>query len=360
MGSNQLSFGICGFGFMGRTYFAHLSNHPGARVAAVCSKVNINLADQEGEIGNLPTAGDKALSLDGVNVYEDVDELIADKSVDVIAITLPTPMHADVAVQALESGRHVICEKPMALRLRDCDRMIRAAAKAGRTLMIAQCVRFWPQYEKIKQIVDDGGVGDVKVVTLRRLSEPPDHSVGNWLLDHKLSGGAILDMHVHDIDYAHCLLGVPDNIHARGHKGPSGGIDQVTATWGYADGRYAIVEGGWLFQAPWPFEMQILVQGSTGTLAWSMVRGPKILHYAGGPGPLEIEVDNDADGWQRELAYFIDCIIAGKPVERCLPETSRISIALAHLERRAVRTGRIQSVPRSVIRGERSSSDPVS
>ncbi len=350
MGSGQLSFGICGFGFMGRTYFAHLSNHPRARVAAVCSKDNIKRADQEGEVGNLPTAGDKALSLEGVNVYEDVDDLIADESVDVIAITLPTPMHADITVQALESGRHVICEKPMALRLRDCDRMIHTAEKAGRTLMIAQCVRFWPQYERIKQIVDDGGVGDVKVLTLRRMSEPPGHSVGNWLLDHKLSGGAILDMHVHDIDYARCLLGVPDNIHARGHVGPSGGIDQVTATWGYTDGRYVIVEGGWLYRAPWPFEMQILVQGSTGTLDWSMVRGPKILHYASGPAPLEIEVDNDADGWQRELDYFIECIIEGKPVERCLPDTSRINIALAHLERRAVRTGRVLSVPKSVAR----------
>ena len=76
MGSKKLSFGICGFGFMGRTYFAHLSNHPRARVAAVCSKNNIKRADQEGEVGNLRTAGDKALSLEGVNVYEDVDDLI--------------------------------------------------------------------------------------------------------------------------------------------------------------------------------------------------------------------------------------------------------------------------------------------
>ena len=164
MGSKKLSFGICGFGFMGRTYFAHLSSHPRARVAAVCSKNNIKRADQEREVGNLRTAGDKALSLDGVNVYEDVDDLIADESVDVIAITLPTPMHADITVQALESGRHVICEKPMALRLRQCDRMIRTAEKAGRTLMIAQCVRFWPQYERIKQIVDEGGVGHVNEV----------------------------------------------------------------------------------------------------------------------------------------------------------------------------------------------------
>jgi predicted dehydrogenase len=349
MGSDSLSFGICGFGFMGRTYFAHLHNHPRARVVAVCAKNNIARAGQNAEIGNLPTDGDKAVSLEGVNIYEEVDDLLADRSVDVVAITLPTPLHADITAAALESGRHVICEKPMALRLRECDRMIRTAEKTGRTLMIAQCIRFWPQYQKVKQIVDEGGVGDVKVVTLRRLSEPPDHSIGNWLLDSKRSGGAILDMHVHDIDYARHLLGMPDDIHARGHIGPSGGIDQITATWGYADGRYAIVEGGWLHKAPWPFEMRILVQGTTGTLDWSMVRGPKILHYADEPTVREIEVD-ETDGWQRELDYFIDCVIGGKPVERCSPDTSRVSIALAHLERRAVRTGRVISVPKSVVR----------
>ncbi len=317
---------------MGRQYFTHLTGHANAEVVAACDRDADRRAGRwTDRVGNLASAGGRAVDFSNVARYEHWEQLVADEAVEAVAVTLPTALHADVCVAAMESGKHVICEKPMALTLADCDRMIAAARRSGRTLMIAQCIRFWPQYEEIKRRVDAGEIGPVRFARLRRLASPPDYSAGGWLMNAALSGGALFDLHVHDADFAHVLLGAPARISAAGVRGPSGGIDQVAATYTYGDGRYAVVEGGWMFSPPWPFEMAITVAGATGTLDWSMRRGPRVLLYRGGEQPQEIAVA-DQTGWQRELDYFVACLRSGRPVDRCLPESSRTSIALVLAE----------------------------
>jgi predicted dehydrogenase len=149
---------------------------------------------------------------------------------------------------------------------------------------------------------------------------------------------------VHDIDFAHHLLGLPARLTAQGCRGPSGGIDHVVATYDYPDGRYALLEGGWLFHAPWPFEMAISVVGETGTLDWSMRRGPEVYVYHGGSEVEKITVSAET-GWPRELDYFIACVREGLRPERCLPVSSRASIALALLERASIEGGTGIDVP---------------
>lgn len=351
MGAEEkLAFGICGLGFMGRTHFFHLREHPRARVAAVFDESpRRRNGDWSDSIGNLPSRSSGRVDMAGVHVCASLDELLKDASLDVVAITLPTSLHADVTVAALAAGKHVICEKPMALNLADCDRMLRAARRANRTLMIAHCIRFWPQYEAIKALVDQGAIGAVRFAKLARLASPPGYSKGNWLMDSARSGGALLDLHVHDVDFAQHLLGVPNTIEARGSSGVSGGIDHVVATYGYSDGRYALIEGGWCFHAPWPFEMAITVHGETGTLEWRMTGGADVLHYAGGEQPRRIAVENDT-GWSREMDYFIESVRAGRQVRRCRPISSRVSIALALLERRSIARSRRIAVPDSLRR----------
>jgi predicted dehydrogenase len=344
----KLGIGVCGLGFMGRIEFAYWGRHRRARLVAVCDREPRRRAgDWADDVGNIEPRERQRVDMAGISSYAEPDELIKDRAVDVVAITLPTALHADVTVRALRAGKHVFCEKPMALTVAGCDRMIRAAEKAGRTLMVGQCIRFWPQYEVVRRMVEAGDIGAVRCVSLRRLSRPADWSHGNWMLDASLSGGGLLDLHVHDVDFAHYLLGVPERIDARGSRGPSGGIDHVVATYGYADGRYAVLEGGWTFQAPWPFEMALTVQGQTGTLDWSSVRGPDVLHYAGGDEPRHIRV-SDRNGWLRELDYFAARLLAGEPVTRCTPRSSRTSIALALLERRSIERGRSVRVPASL------------
>ena len=338
----KLRFGICGLGFMGRTHFARLRVHPQAEVVAVCDQdARRRGGDWSDAVGNLNVgqADGGRSSLAGIAAYATVEELIADPRVDAVLVALPTPLHAGVTVAALAAGKHVLCEKPMAGRVADCDRMVRAAQASGRTLMVAQCIRFWPQYETIKRCVDEGRVGAVRFMTLRRLGSPPTYSAGNWLMNGGQSGGALLDLHVHDVDFAQFALGIPDTISARGTRGSSGAFDHVVATWAYSDGRYVLIEGGWMLAAPWSFEMEVVIHGDRGTLAWALSRGSDVLLHSGGERAVPIPAAGDA--YQQELDYFITCVRAGAPVARCLPWSSRASVALAWLERRSIERGRI-------------------
>ena len=155
------------------------------------------------------------------------------------------------------------------------------------------------------------------------------------------SGGAIFDLHVHDVDFAHYMLGMPVGVSALGCTGPSGGIDHVVAHFSFADGGYAQIEGGWTFQSPWPFDMSITVMGEKATLDWSMQRGPEVLVYQGGEEAERIAVA-DETGWTRELDYFVERVNAGEAVERCLPKSARDSIALVKLEQESIGRGGAQ------------------
>jgi len=336
----KLRFGICGLGCMGRGHFARLYKNPRAQVTAVCDQNEARRrGDWNDELGNIDlvrSRGGRA-PLEGVAQYAAPAELIADPNVDAVLIALPTVFHADVAVQALEAGKHVLCDKPMALRPADCDRMIRAAESSGRRLMVAQCLRFWPQYVLIKDLVDGGRVGRVRHAVLRRVGSPPTYSAGNWLLKAEQSGGALLDLHVHDIDFAHYLLGVPATIYARGAVGPSNGIDHVVALYSYDDGRFAVLEGGWWRAPTCPFDMEILVRGEEGTLHWRSSAGNDVqLHR---PGGRTETLTAAGDAIDAEHEYFLDAVLNDRPVERCSPQSTRISVVLAWLERRSVESG---------------------
>jgi predicted dehydrogenase len=336
----KLSFGICGLGFMGRTHFGHLRKHALARVVAVCdADPDLRTGNWSRSTGNIDPRCAERADLAGVAAYATPDELIRDPAVEVVLIALPTPLHVEVTEAALAAGKHVFCEKPMALDVPGCERMIRAAEQTGRTLMVGQCIRFWPQYETIRRYVDEGRVGPVRFVKLKRVASPPRYSNQDWLMQGRQSGGASLDLHVHDVDFVQRLLGVPDTVSARGGRGPSGEIDHVFALYGYADGRYALLEGGWTYHTPRPFEMAITVCGQTGTLEWSSLQGRDVLFYNSSAAVQRIECV-DQTGWLRELDYFIDCVLTGRPVQRCLPSSSATSVALALIETHAIRVPR--------------------
>ena len=133
--------------------------------------------------------------------------------VDVVDICLPTDLHADFAVRALQMGKHVVCEKPMAISLAEADRMIEAARKSGRRLMIAHCIRFWPEYVELRRLVESGELGHLLSLSLTRYSPFPSWGSDNWLADERRAGGAALDLHIHDTDFAAYLMGrAPDEM----------------------------------------------------------------------------------------------------------------------------------------------------
>ena len=163
---------------------------------------NFNLGSQE-----LP-------SMDGIALYTDLDKMLDEQEIDKVDICLPTYLHKEYTIRMLEKGKHVMCEKPMALCEADCLEMLAAAKKAGKQLMIGQCLRFEPQYLYLKEVVDSGCFGALRYMSMKRMSALPQWSFENWFQDTEKSGGCALGLHIHDVDMARFLFGAPLKVSA--------------------------------------------------------------------------------------------------------------------------------------------------
>ncbi|MFQ6047732.1 MAG: Gfo/Idh/MocA family protein [Phycisphaerae bacterium] len=343
----MVKVGICGLGFMGRTHFGIYLRNPKAQVVALMDKDRRRRQGDWAEpIGNLPASWPKKVDMGGIASYSSPDALIADPNVELVDITLPTDLHADVAIQALRAGKHVLSEKPMARTSAQCRRIVAAARRARGYYMVAQCIRFWPQYVKVKELVDSKRYGPVRSAALRRLAAPPTYSMGNWLLRHERSGGAALDLHLHDIDFAAYLFGRPRRVYARGTKGPSGGIDHVEALWDYGKELLVAVEGGWAFAASYPFQMILTVRCAEATLEWILRVGhggegfgSEVVAYQA-DGKIRKFAVKDATGWEAEIDYFLSCIQKRRRPAIATATSSAESVAICEAELKSIQTGR--------------------
>ena len=222
---------IVGFGFMGRMHYGNWKKIPGAKVVAIC---DANLAQltrvTAGNLGGAATDTD----FTGIAIYEDFARMLSAGGFDAVDVTLPTPLHPEMTIAALKAGYHVLCEKPMALSVKDCDRMLAAARRAGRTLLVAHCLRFWPEYVALKRIVDSGKYGSVVSARFSRSTPAPDpKGPHGWFLDERQSGGCLLDMHIHDADMIRFLFGEPKGLHAASHRREDGVLDHVEVFYSY-------------------------------------------------------------------------------------------------------------------------------
>ena len=157
---------------------------------------------------NIGTADNKGLG--DIHTYTDVETLLKEEEFDMADICLPTYLHKEYAIRMLRAGKHVQSEKPMALSSQDCAEMIAVAKEEGKRLMIGQCLRFSHHYNYLKRCIESGCFGKLRHLYMDRLSQSPKWGFENWFADDKKSGGAILDLHIHDIDMARYLLGEPE------------------------------------------------------------------------------------------------------------------------------------------------------
>ena len=249
--------------------------------------------------------------------YSDWRELLTDPELDAVDICLPTDLHVEASQIALNAGKHVLCEKPMALSADGCDQMIAAAKKNDRILMIAQVLRFWPEYKFLERFVRSGEYGKIRNATFVRRCGIPDWS--KWLPHEERSGGALLDLLVHDIDQILFLFGMPAKVAAKS----LGEIDTVSATCIYDGGPEVRLQGGW-FSPETPFAMGFQVRAERAELELT----PDGLTLNTEKGQEKISPEG-ADGYEAETAYFVECCRSHQRPERCLPEDSANAVRLA-------------------------------
>jgi predicted dehydrogenase len=327
----MVNVGIVGLGFMGKMHFRCYKANKNVNVAAICDIDEKKFTDTGGTAGNISGA-EKPLDFKGVSLYTDFDKMLTETKLDAVSITLPTYLHCEYTLKTLKAGLHTFCEKPMAMTVGDCQKMADAAKAGGRILQVGHCIRFWPEYAKLKEIVDSGKYGGVLVATFQRLSLTPTWSWKNWLMDAEKSGGAALDLHIHDSDYVQYLFGMPKEVFARGVKGPSGDYDHIVANYIYNDGKVVTAEGGWIMKSGFGFEMSFNVMLEGATISYDCTRSPAF-KIAPAKGGVIIPKVAEGDGYSCELEHFIKAV-SGKAVPKVItPRDSLNSVKIVLAEK---------------------------
>lgn len=335
-----LRIGVVGLGFMGSTHLEAYGGVHGIELAAVASSSAKKRSGDLTDVGGNLDRGAGTIDFGSATCYERAEDLIADPDVDAVDLCTPTHLHKPLALQALAAGKHVLVEKPMALTADDCDAMIAAARDADRVLMVAQVLRYFPEYVAAQEKLRSDDLGAVRGATFRRRCAAP--AWGQWLKNPELSGGGAFDLLIHDFDYCQQLLGFPNAVSAVGCEDLDAGIDFVEARLEYAGGAPVIVSGGWHHPASFPFSMEFTILSDGGTLDYSSDRPGVRLHTAA--GEVEELALPKVDGFVGEIQAFVEACMIGEPPVLCRPEDSAESVRIALAMKRSRSLGG-ESVP---------------
>ena len=266
--------------------------------------------------------------------YTDFDRMLESERIDILDICLPTYLHADFAVKALQKGIHVLCEKPISLKQEDVARIYRAAAENGVQFMVAQVLRFWPEYEIVKKIYDEKTYGALLSGSMTRLGCYPKWSWDGWMMDESRSGLVPFDLHIHDLDFLVYAFGAPKS--AVNHRARRPGQDYINAVYEY-DGFFLTTEASW-YASPYPFRAAFRFQFERAVVAWE--QGEMTIYEADGSvwNPVGADAQGDtgsiglpqSDAYANEIRYFADCVKAGRAPDKVRP--AELETVLAYLK----------------------------
>jgi myo-inositol 2-dehydrogenase / D-chiro-inositol 1-dehydrogenase len=198
-------------------------------------------------------------------IYPSFDDLLAD--VDVIDICSPTHLHHEMVLKAAQAGKHIVCEKPLARTAAQAQDMVIACEKAGVQLLVAHVVRFFPEYALVHSAVVEGQIGKPAVIRLHRGSYRPKKPAGNWFLDEEKSGGILMDLMIHDYDYARWVAGEVESVSAQRvtELHPDAPIDYGLVILSHRSGALSHIAGAWAYPPP-TFRTQLEISGDRGLI----------------------------------------------------------------------------------------------
>jgi predicted dehydrogenase len=304
----MLKVGLIGCGFMGTMHANCYKNVEGVELAAV--------ADLRREKAEEIAEGTGAV------IYGDGKDLIANADVDVIDICLPTYLHAEYALAAMDKVKYLFVEKPVTLTEEEGDALIAKSAATGCHVQVGQVIRFWDEYVELKKIIESGKYGKVVNANFRRISPRPEWGWNNWLLDYALSGGAGQDLHIHDVDYVLSVFGEPEKFYSV--KNVIGEKNSYVNTIMQYPEFVVGVEGTWDLPASHAFESMFRVVFENAVI--ENVGGKFVLYDKEGVHDISIEKKqlagggykggnvSDLGGYYNELVYFCDAAANGTDI----------------------------------------------
>jgi len=275
--------------------------------------------------------------------HENWEDLIADPEVDLVDICVPTGDHVKISLAALAAGKHVICEKPMARTSAECRRIVEAAAKSSGFFMPAMCVRFWPGWDWLKQVIDSGTYGQVLAARFRRVSPPPGWSRGNYFKGGE-SGGALFDLHIHDTDFIQHCFGRPESVFSSGRTRFSGAVDHIVTTYQVDGGAVVTAEGSWIMSEGYPFTMAYTVNFDNATADFDIGRGAGALKLYQQDKPAETIDLGDEDGYIRELRHMVESIREDRPPSVVTAADGLSAVEICEAEEKSACEGKLVAI----------------
>lgn len=299
----NLKVAVIGTGFMGKKHLDVLKNAVNSIV--ICStdeKTGKELAKEHNAI-----------------FYTDYREMFEKEKLDFVSVCLPTNLHYEITMYAFEHGVNVLCEKPFASTYAQAEEMVKTAQEKNLLLMVGHCCRFSKLYEYLKHCIDDNRFGKLKYLNLFRHSERPLWSVGGWLADMKISGGVVMDLHIHDTDLIYNFLGAPQNVYTTGDD------YAISTTYTYPDNISATTSGSWRNVKDFPFTAGYDAVFDNASV---IMVNDKVTLYTDGKSENPIQTEEFSEFFasdemmENEIKYFCHCVANKYYPEICPPTDS--------------------------------------
>lgn len=326
----MINIAILGAGTMGRVHGNSYLNVENARVAAV-----FDFDEAKAR---------RVAAVHNAKVYADFDEMIKNEVIDVVDICLPTYLHKEFALGAMQMKKHVFCEKPIALSIHDANEMAGEAEKQKVKFSVGHVVRYFPAYSRAAQMISEGRIGVPKLIRTTRTGAYPSFCWDDWYSDRSLSGGTLLDLVIHDFDWIRYNFGDIERVYAkRASGGDSKKLDHCLVVLRLRNGAIAHVEGSWAYPRGSAFGTTFEVIGTKGQIEFSSRDSVPVKKHILQDNSAQIVPDSplfsNEEPYTAELQDFINSIVENRePNISAEHAVKALAISLAAME--SAKTGK--------------------
>jgi predicted dehydrogenase len=339
MPKGKVNVAVVGLGFMGVTHLRAYQQVECAKIVAVCDAIRLPVNGVlQGVAGNIKKSDDIHLGSE-VKVFRKLEDVLADPDVTLVDLCTPTPLHPEQAIAALNAGKNVVCEKPLARTSAGAREIVKAQERARGFLMPAMCMRFWPGWSWLKEVVEQKTYGAILAARFRRMSEMPAWSKqGTYTAAGTDLGGALFDLHIHDTDFVHFLFGRPQSVFSTGVTA-SGSINHVVTQYKYPGGPTVYAEGSWLLTKG--FNMAYTIHCDRATLDFDLARGQDAMQVTEQGKDSRFVHYDGPDGYGVEIRYAAECAAAGRCPGIVTASDGLVALEICEAEELSIKTGQL-------------------
>lgn len=300
---NKLGVALVGCGFIGNVHLQQWKSIEDVDLKA-CIDIEEERAKELSQKYKVP------------KYYTSIEGILKDNSIDLVDVCTPTYTHREVVERLLESGKNVIVEKPISLKLKDAKAMVDKARKSGNKLMVAHVLRFWNEYVIAHELISEGKIGTPIFARAHRLSAFPSWVWRNWHDFIDKGGGVLIDMSIHDLDFLRWTFGEVQEVFARGGTFLREGAtshDFTDVFIKFKNGTFAYVEGSWIMPVSFPFSTEFEAIGANGSISFTSNIPNEVLFYPKDKSAQKISRKTE-DPYLLELKAFKDAVKNDKEV----------------------------------------------